>query len=59
VTAAGETEVAFDFTSNDLRAENLLRFEFATPRSPKALGVSSDDRQLGIGLRSMKLHRLP
>jgi hypothetical protein len=59
ISAPGETQVAFDFASDDLRAENVLRFRIAAPRSPWDLGQGDDARLLGVGLLSMTLHRLP
>ncbi len=59
IAAPGESEVAFDFASSDLRAENVLLFRIAAPRSPRGLGHGGDARLLGVGLISMAVHRLP
>jgi hypothetical protein len=58
IAVPGETQVAFDFASDDLRAENVLLFRIAAPRSPWKLGQGEDARLLGVGLLSMRLHRI-
>lgn len=52
LSASGEKKI---ISLNNPRGSNLLRFKIPSAVSPKALGLSGDDRRLGIGFVEMKI----